>query len=99
MNSTIKTITVSFGRPNDQKRKCSETMYKVPWGNGFVYIKKFVRPIFYGNGGYSEWQSKNLRLQIKLMESLNSGLQQSGYYYDSKLAKMIKRSIKSALDL
>jgi hypothetical protein len=85
--------------PNAPKQTFKEVMLKIRWGGKPVYIKEFKGPIFYGMGDYSGWQSKNLKLQIRLLESMNSGDQQCGRTCDPVLSSLLKRSIRAALGI
>ena len=90
-----KGISIKF---DTQKSKVSVTGYEIIWFNKKKFIYIFDGPIFYGNGEMSMWYSKQLIEQVKLLQILESGIQQGGSS-DLEEYKFLKKNIKIALDL
>lgn len=72
---------------------------KVRWGQKWKYVHIFKSLLFYGNGSLSGWYSKNLRQQVKMLEEINSGMQQGGEDPDPYLTLQLRESIRTALGL
>jgi hypothetical protein len=106
MKLITKTIRVTFFASDSPKSNVDVKMYEFEnWVEKFKFVYVFDDCIFYGAGGFSNWQSKQLIKQVKMLQILQSGMQQNcgqdGPIDDggSDEYKFLVNNIKRALDL
>jgi hypothetical protein len=96
-----KTITTSLGRKTDSKTKMSVEGITIKCCNKKRFLYKFHKPIFYGMGEFSEWMSRQIKMQTSIIGALQSGIQQGGKpsKTDLKAFKFIKKNLNTAFKI